>query len=100
MVIFTIEACVDEGGASGVAGAGWGAMMGWRPISDEAARQMYASGRADRAARLLARLWGLVFALGLAIALTSKPARALQTYLYSPLQAAWSAWTAARNRAA
>ena len=42
----------------------------------------------------------LVFALGLAIALTSKPVRALQTYLYSPLQAAWSAWTAARNRAA
>lgn len=38
--------------------------MGWKPISDERARDMYATGRADRSARRLARLWARVFQLG------------------------------------
>ena len=39
--------------------------MGSWPISDQAAREMYAGGRGNDAARRLARVWGKVFAAGL-----------------------------------
>lgn len=35
------------------------------PVSDEAARAMYADGRADATARRFARVWGAVFASGI-----------------------------------
>jgi hypothetical protein len=40
-------------------------MAGW-PFSDDTLRAMYASGRADATACRLARMWGVVFSLGLA----------------------------------
>lgn len=40
-------------------------MDSW-PISGDRARAMYASGRADATARRLARMWAVVFSLGLA----------------------------------
>lgn len=40
--------------------------MRFQPISDESARRMYETGRADSTARRLARVWALVFTLGLA----------------------------------
>lgn len=38
--------------------------MRWKPISDETARRMYATGRGDVVARRLSRLWGWVFSTG------------------------------------
>ncbi|HXY44044.1 MAG TPA: nitroreductase/quinone reductase family protein [Acidimicrobiales bacterium] len=40
-------------------------MTSW-PFSDDSLRAMYAGGRADATARRFARLWAIVFALGLA----------------------------------
>ncbi len=39
--------------------------MKWTPICDDDAREMYSTGRANRTAKVLSRLWGVVFALGL-----------------------------------
>ena len=39
-------------------------MRRW-PVSDEAAREMYAGGRGDHVARRFARVWAAVFAAGL-----------------------------------
>jgi hypothetical protein len=39
--------------------------MGWKPISDARAREMYRTGRADATARRLARIWSGAFGLGI-----------------------------------
>lgn len=39
--------------------------MGWKPISDEHARRMYAAGRGDATAKRLSRMWSQVFSLGM-----------------------------------
>lgn len=39
--------------------------MGWKLVSDRAARRMYSTRRGDATARVLSRLWGWAFAFGL-----------------------------------